>query len=203
MARRLKPQKVDEIRHRDFGVTVDLMFDRNPDTLDFFVTLGTETLRNKDAKLLKIEALKLIEHQSSLIWQPVIKLDTGSTGIRIEAERFWWARKMDGTLTKAEWDKETDEERIQWAAGFYWDVKRYGEFTPPVRCRPRFRGDFSHGVYLPYSEEVWRAVEMLQLRLQEVRDRIDELINTEVGNNELQTIGATAIGKLLPASFDV
>lgn len=198
MPRKLKPQKVDEVRHVNLGVTVDIMLDRND--LDFFVTLGTETIRGNDPKLLRRQAFAMIEEQSKLEWKPCVRLSTGrATGVHVEAERFWYAVRANGTINKAAWIYDTDEKRLKYADSFYWDRSRQVPFVPPVRPLDYYRKP-EPSIFLPYTDELWAAVEMLRSRLDDIKKHIEYLIGNDDGIASLQAIGSAAVSRLLPAS---
>lgn len=198
MPRKLKPQKVEEVRHPKYGGTAEIMFDRNPDMLDFFATVGNETIRSKDAQQLKRDALKLIEQGSKLAWRPIIFLSTEqNVGVHVESRRFWWAQRTDGRMLESHWQYQNDEDRVKWAQAFYWNFTSQPPFEPPVR-------PYKYGripgpkIYLPYTEETWAAVELLQERLAGIKEQINQLVNSDHGIAVLQNVGAHAIRNLLP-----
>ena len=50
---RKKPRKVDSIRHA--GVVVDILFDPNPDSLNFVASIADKHFESKDASGLKMK----------------------------------------------------------------------------------------------------------------------------------------------------
>jgi hypothetical protein len=229
MPRRLKPSKVDVIEHKTFGVKLDLMFDRNPDKLDFFATFGAEEYRSRNPDELKTLLRKKIEEASKLEWAAAIVVDTkgghmaAGSGLTISFERYWWARKLDGKILRADWawgpncadedqqrqrrfrdEDPTADLRQKHATEMHWWEKS-PRFEPPVAehnyyGRAEAIPDKTH---LPYTEETWAALGVIQDSIRTLKGQLAAIIHTEEGRAGLQAFGEYLAPKALMAGTPV
>jgi hypothetical protein len=199
MARRLKPQKVDEVRDDTLGLSADIMLNRND--LTFFAKLGDEEVTGASAKEVKNEMYARLRLLSSLEWKGVIEVNLGrSDGLEVTAKRYWYAVNARNEVIAAEWRDSTDELRLKHGHRMYWDHARMGRFEPPMKARPQYHGDSARANYLPYSEDLWTGIAAVQTQIKALRAHLEDLIMTPDGASELQRIGADQLSRLLPST---
>lgn len=199
MARKLKPQKVSEVKHRGSGVVVPIHLDRNE--LDFFADFGGQRFRAGAAKELRRELWLIIDESIRLEWHPVIEVKalrpfaTRSDGfVGFETERFLWARRHDGTLARIGWSQKDVADKYRHAKTMPARVKMQEEFDPP------YRDDQARvaTVYLPYTDDLWVGLQELVMGVSVLKDRLTELLLTKEGQARLAEVGQAMV-KALPA----
>ena len=198
MARKLKSQKVGEVKHRGSGEEVPIYLDRNE--LDFFADFGGQRLRAASAKELRRKLWVVIDETTHLEWQPVIVVKelrpfaTRSAGfVGFEAGRFLWARRRDGSLARVDWSQRDSEAKYRYSSTMTCQVKMQEEFDPPYREVGRVAT-----VYLPYSPELWAGVQELERGISVLKSRLTELLMTNEGQARLAEVGQ-AMTLALPA----
>lgn len=198
MPRALKPQKLDSFTHRSYGVTVDLMLDRN--SHDFFFDLGGNTFRAESMSDLTRKAREAIAESHNLTWLPMITVTRlepfacrTNAFVGFEYDRSWIARKVDGKWLQCSWvnyERENPNEALRWSHDFY-PGRKVTAFKLPSHGEDR---DDAKTFYLPHSDELWHALEIVCDKITELRKRLDALMMTEKGIAKLSTL---ATGLLL------
>lgn len=199
MARKLKPRKVGEVKHKGSGVEVPIFLDRNE--LDFFADFGGQTLRDGNAKSLQRRVWMAIDAAIRLDWQPVIEVRemrpfaTPSHGfVGFEAGRFLWTRRHNGTLARVEWRNKDVTDKYAYAKTMTHRAKMVEEFDPPYRdCAGR-----AVVIYLPYTDELWNGLQELERAILILKARLTDLLMTEEGRARLAEVGQAML-KALPA----
>lgn len=199
MARKLKPQKVGEVKHRGSGVVVPIYLDRNE--LDFFADFGGQRFRESKAKELRRKLWLTIDESIRLEWHPVIEVRalrpfaTRSTGfVGFEADRFLWARRLDGSLARVEWRDKDVVDKYRYAKTLTAQIKMQEEFAPPYRDSQARVAT----VYLPYTPDLWAGLQELVMGVSVLKERLTELLMTEEGQARLAEVGQAMV-KALPA----
>lgn len=200
MPRQLKPHLAEKWKHFKHGVTVDLMLDRNTHTF-FCVFQGNRIVAPSLAELQRLIS-KEVEASFSLSWIPMITVTRlkpfndrdSSSFVGFRLEQSWIARKQDGKWLEASWGSFNGERdlRNDFAADFY--PGKDGTFSLPFKGRDSIRNYDCY--YLPYTEEVWDALLLIDDRIKTIRDQLHELLTTDKGIEFLMTFAT----KLLPAS---
>lgn len=117
-------------------------------------------------------------------------------------------RKRNVTPTRG----NNDANDMAFVESFTWDEERWGKFRLPYPyegCLPAgSEGDWrdEQTYYLPFTPGLWRALELLQERIEEARRKLDELLLTAEGNKLLEawagqlSPGAAVLGLLATAA---
>lgn len=219
MARQLKPQQVDEVRHARLGVAVPVMLDRN--TLDFFVVVNGAEYRAPTAEQIKGDAYWLIDEGGVVVWHPVIEVavrgddgsgyDTPRAGLDLTADRFYLGRTADGQSLRVSWEhgeREPGERMARARALTVWSYPDAGaghlvDFaTLPALRRERVFGHLGSAerttYYLAYTDALWAALGAIAQRIHDTRALLAQLLGTDEGRAHVQTLGAALLPLVLP-----
>lgn len=197
-----KPIQVDTVTYKPAGITTSIYLDRN--TLTFFADFMDQHFSSITAEEVKTQVYQTMVKVADLVWQPVIEVEKlapfqgGKTPfVGFLLDRFYVARRYDGTYAKVQWhrsvpmtgissaDDDGQGNWLHWAETFYW-TKDQGEFNPPTFFdRAGDRGKY----YLPYTDPLWEGLQHLQQAIGELDDRLDSLLGTPEGLKALATIG--------------
>lgn len=149
-------------------------------------------------------------------------------------DRFFIAFTTEGRIVRTRWFVDTtgadfplsvyrkrtvklgrgnnDANDMAFVESFTWDEERWGKFRLPYPyegCLPAgSEGDWrdEQTYYLPFTPGLWRALELLQERIEEARRKLDELLLTAEGNQLLEawagrlSAGAGVFGLLATAA---
>lgn len=195
MARRLKHQKLDTLRHNKLGVSVDLCLDRN--TALFTFELNGQIYSAKSMDELRSLAHREIEKLYHIKWEPVIEVtrlkpfardDSGFLGFT--QERFYIAQKADGAWIQRSWGSEgwPDDGRNHLSEAAYYADKNFAMYKDHDS-----RHDNTEYV-IEYSDAAWTALEHISAQINVLRDRLGDLLMTRKGVAQLETM---KLGKLL------
>jgi|GEM_PF-5636276 len=187
MARQLKPQKVETLRHILYG-EVELFLDRND--LHFFATIAGVKIDARSIDDLMKEVRAELDRMDDLEWVPVIKVDKPydhsgqkNRAIAFQFKRFYVAKVPHGGYRESGWEvrwpHEKADSRTKHSSIFYWNEEKSGPFAPP--CNPFYEHTYKPEVnasviYLPYSDETWLALEQLAALVATLKERLESLL---------------------------
>lgn len=160
---------------------------------------------------LEVEWLPVIEIEKLMPFHS--RTSEGFIGFSLD--RYYLAILKSGRIVKSRWlesEEHGDMPRAEhhqsrpgashdpfsMAESFHWDEERDGKFRLPwphkgfkvYRGAPSFAeraGEFEEEqtYYVPYSPELWQALNLLQERIEQARQRLDELLLTPDGHSLL------------------
>jgi hypothetical protein len=198
-----KSIQVDTVTYKPAGITASIYLDRN--TLTFYADFMDQHFSSTTAEEVKTQVYQVMVRVADLVWQPVIEVEKlspfhggNAPFVGFVVDRFYVARRHDGTYAKVQWhrpipmtgissadDDDGQGNWLQWSETFYW-TKDQGEFNPPTFFdRAGDRGRY----YLPYTDPLWEGLQHLQQAIGELDDRLDGLLGTPEGLKALATIG--------------
>lgn len=193
------------------GVISDVVL--SADTKQALIKLLEETLKNQT----NLEWIPVIEIEFGYSWNTSRNRDeernTVKEEVQIEFCRFWIAQKIDKHWIEASWDVEhwDDREkvietgdRLSRSKQFHRISGRYNPTTSkhedltdlklPHTVKAEDR-DEEPKYYIPYTEELWTALNSISTRMEELQNRIIQVLKTPESRAGL----IANISKLLPA----
>jgi hypothetical protein len=193
MSRLLKPQLAEKWKHDKHGSVVDLMLDRNDHT--FFCVFQGKRLTQPSLDQLRREICKAVESSFDLTWIPMITVtrltpfhrNHDSVFVGFELNRDWIAKRQDSKWLIAQWTSlngETDH-RTEFARELYIGRDNMSDFSLPYKGHSSVTSYDSY--YIPYTDDIWEAMQLIKQRIQDIRDQLHRLLTTEEGIKFLMT----------------
>jgi hypothetical protein len=222
MPRKLKDQKMGEIKDEHLGLAVDLMMDRNARPIKFFALFNGERIEDTVSTQVESKVRDAFRAASNLKWERVISVqplnpfhydgdryNCSYIGFRIY--RFVAAVRADGKVLRHNWiEGWVDEQYTETLSHNYiiggaevmWRDRNAGAWKLPTSNNSSTRG-FEH--YLPYSDELWEGLNQMIKAIHELRERLDAMLGSPEGNAYIARIGAGLLAQLgvpaLPAGI--
>ena len=210
MPRRKSPKKVNEVAHKQSGVTVDIKLDH--ETLIFSAKLPDDTtISNKDGEALKREVMQWLHKNMKLEWYAAIEVTPlapfaaskeADHFVGFSLRRFYWAKKLDGKgymqVDLWEHDPRIEEKPWSWSKSFAPMIEGNADFQPPTKSHRSLRADV---YYLVYEEETWIGLCQMVEAIQQLNRRLHDMLSTEEGHALIAQVGANIL-KALPAPED-
>lgn len=180
MGRTRKPKKVDTLKHA--GYEISIFFDANPKALNFLAEFGGTWHSSPQAGELKEKLKQLIQQTQDLNWVPVITIAYSLTlrGLHTEnildIKRSLYALRHDGALVSCEWERLPNE-RIEAS-------RREGAHVAQAMIKDRVlvlpaqaQWQTTKIKYLPFSKDLWVALNHLSTIVGIVGDRAARLLD--------------------------
>lgn len=162
MARR-KPLKIDELYHKQSGITVPIYLSVSGNYFQTTLPNGDQVgdqVRGELDKKIKT----WLDENTVLEWLPLIQVDEYSLSygdstnlIGFDLSRMYYAKKKSGAgMMYKHWEPTKEGKEPAWEAKWGFEADK---FNPPVKGRG-YRDNMTF--YLPYSEDLWDTLQMLQ-----------------------------------------
>lgn len=206
MPRRKKKRVVDTVTSKA-GYSIDIMFDPNADALDFSSDFGGLSISSRDANVVKKWAYKQLKTAPGLEWHKVIKVVmlmrhqySATRTVGFSLDRFYYSTAHNGQLRQCSWprpstfDQDQKVDLVRSSTRFHWNNIN-GPFDPPMTIPGSFNRPET---YLVYTEELWAGLKQLQDAIGQLRDRLNELISSQTGHEQIARVGRDLL-KMLPA----
>lgn len=222
---------VDFYEHPKFKIRIPISLDKDGGT--FCATYGQETFRNTELQRLKDALFAYIQSTTSLEWLPIIQVAVSGSSrtitdvindemhddetyqrkfehimgeLSIDAERYWIAKRPNGSWMKCEtWDsRDWDAEGLEADSAFlasgdrrmnatdFYEANNNKDFALPFSVGSHREGT---RYFLPYDENLWNALNVIGDKMALMLAQLIHLIGTVKGR---QKLGAFA-QKLLPS----
>lgn len=221
--RRQPGKKVEVFKHRDLGGNIDIRLDTG--TGRFNAVFGNTVFDTATMKEMKAQLEAAVVKQTKLEWLPVIIIHFGTrysfneekAGLELHYDREWFAKLVDDTWIRAEWDTKVYSSRDERKFGELGDrlsnsrklgITRYDRVareTVAVDFKiPYVEHDSDEDAedekqpptyYIAHTEETWRMLESLAEAVRKLKAQIIKILGTESGRQQL--VGQM-IGRLLP-----
>jgi hypothetical protein len=198
MASKEDGAKVDAVEYEAAGIKVDVRLNKKVGT--FSAEWGDKRWKNTDLVTLKEEVRQYLKDSTTAEWFPIIAAaatggsrysgkDDERTGLEIE--RFYVAM-VAGALRRVDWSQAQHgnfdaQYMLRYSKSFHWkDNGR--EFTPPISDYEETK-TYNYGYredphsYLPFTEETWKGLQLMQARIKEIRERTKLILSTTQGHN--------------------
>lgn len=207
MPRALKPMKVGEVHHPNLHIRVDVMLDRNSNT--FFVEYAGQKISDKTAEGCSHAAYKFIETNATLKFQQIIVVNRlqpfcrdGAAFVGMEFDRHEVAHC---DYSAPGWGKGSWVERPWTPKGGtpntdFTMLRHYGGATPqePDKIDFNLETNSARQAVMPYSEEAWTALEILEQNIRRATKQLDELMCSKDLEIKLKLISSGNILALPP-----
>ncbi len=198
--------KIETIKEYKSGIEVNIYLDKKK--MEFGAEFADFIVTGKDGEKVKADILAAIRERSELVWTPVIRAEqmyqvstyNGHQEIYREQrenmgltiERFYVARKMDGSWVRVEWFTEP-QHRMMHAKSWHGDIAKgatgiqysgsvEGDWTNPSRKKGKF--------ILPYSDALWDGLTEVLVKMKMIRELVSGLLGSEEGMAKLIAIGS-------------
>lgn len=161
MARR-KPLKIDDLVHEQSGNTIGIYLSVSGNYFEATLPNG-EVIRDQVRLELDKKIKTWLDENTVLDWIPVIQVDEYSMNygdstkmVGFDLSRMYYAKKKSGQgMMYKHWEPAEGGSWPSWEAKWGFEAK---SFNPPVVQK----GYRSNTFYLPYSEDLWDTLQMLQ-----------------------------------------
>ena len=208
---RKKERQVKIIKHN--GVEVPLMFNPNPDHLDFSALLGGRQFSGKDAEKVEREVRKHIDERLQITWIPVIEIRKVGAHyersfvmdhrmrcrIGFTSDRFYLATIKPGTgyrdceIVRLEWENyegKTDAERMHASQGMFGVTPKELAELPMTPAANQVQGEWR--TIVAFNPNLWMAMSELASSFINLEDKLSALFTTVEGHAKLINAGAKA-----------
>lgn len=203
-----KDKKVDTLTHSS-GASVDIFINPNAndeDGLKFNATVGDARFVEADASTLKRRVLQYMDALIQLEWFPVLRVEEtvvpfakSAAQIGIHLSRMFLAQRRDGKILQLGWEEyhhaTNAANRIQLASQLHVGIQNLPNDLPFVR---KVNNGYTNTLHiLPYDENSYQGLHLLEKGLRFMQTRLSELLSTEMGRSQLATFGSQ-VQQILP-----
>jgi hypothetical protein len=198
-----KPQLIEHYcPFARLSVGVDLFLNKND--YSFFLDWQGERHEAGDIHTLRAKARQLIEASINLKFLPTIDVKVQARGdfqnkpvLGLEIDRLYIAKRPDGKWLSVNWYL------FEKCEGNAMELFKYANHNHAISTRLASspfdtvvitkNRDVSTSYLIPYQENLWLGLNELQMALENLRGRIEELLGTETGR---EIIGSAVVGLL-------
>ena len=204
-------REIDVVEFLAGGICTSLFMSKSD--LTFTAVVGNEYFESKDGQAVKVWARKRLEAISDLKWVPVITvydsavMDTEYSfnsrtleqhAISIDVCRFWVAKKPSGDVTSVEWGTPVEKRLTARRGPWNWielpadpsHPQRDHVSVDPYVGLPAHRDNLN---ILPYTEEMWAALNQMAKAIDEMSVKLHKLIDSPSGQKRLAEFGSSML----------
>jgi hypothetical protein len=193
-------KQVDEIPYYAGGVKAPLYWNK-ADT-QFGVLIAGQCFQHTSAEVVKNKALELLKALTQVQWVPVILVmnieDTTSRwvnnkelkqhGLLVHFDRFWAGYIADRQVRTAPWNTPEDQRMDKANYAYSWPK----DYT--IEALPFKQAD---DWYFPHSELLWTGLVGIAQALEELKGRLQTLLDSKDAQKTIEAAGASMLGRLL------
>lgn len=205
MARTKRMVKVGEFKYAPANLVIEIRYDNTEQV--FWSLFAGQTLQAptqgelESALKALIKAAYDVEWKRMIIAKPRRESNREAAGVRLAIERVQWAYLPGAGLKLTQWDAEGDY-RIAWSHFFYikdmqYDHERLPHWSPPYIEPKRYVHDDDERYYIPYTDQIWDGLIIVQQRIAEIGQRLSTILGTSEG---LLLLDSLASALALPES---
>jgi hypothetical protein len=204
MASKEDGAKVDKAEYTQAGIVVDIRLNKQKGL--FNAEWGDKRWTNADLTTIKQEIVQFLRDSTTTEWKPIIITKATGTGFYSGKDNEWVGLEIDrcyigviaGAHRRVDWEtaKRYKDDMLRYSKSFYWrDNGR--EFTPPITDHVGEDRVYSYSsaanepnTYLPYTDETWAGLNVMQERIKQIRERIQLILSTAQGHQLINALAA-------------
>lgn len=192
-----RPKKIDQLKMDGYGVTVDIYLDKDDGV--FHAEYQGKRVHGTELARVRQELTQVVRDAHNILWHPFIEVRffkpqyTQAKGYAgFEFEKLYLGQKGSEVAKADAWIIEEGHFGDSYTGSRYLHWK--GPVDPTRTCATKFVGD--EYVVLPYSDEVYERLGLLEGALETLRTTLHELVGG--GPERILTAGLGAL--MLPSS---
>jgi len=193
-------KQVDEVIWYAGGLKTPLYW--NKEDTRFGVLIANERFQHTDANVVKKRAMELLKALSQVQWVPIILVmniedrthrfvntkELKQHGLLVHFDRFWAGNLLDGQVRTAPWNTPEDQRMDKACYAYSWPKNFSIEALPFKEA---------NDWYFPHSELLWTGLVGVAQALEELKARLQHLLDSKDAQKTIEAAGANMLGRLL------